>query len=328
MTIKSSIILCAALALASASLITGCMAADTRAVAPPIAAGSIWITLGTNAGPIPNATRSEPSNLLRSGDQTILVDVGDGAAEQLAKAGVPIDAVQTLFISHHHFDHTGGLFALLGMRYQILTRGVLTIYGPPGTKEVVDGLIAAMKPMAKNVSVRARQSPEEAVKVVEIGDGSKVMIGAVAVTAASNSHYTFTPGSAEAAKFVSLSFRFDAPDRSIVYTGDTGPSENVERLAGGADLLVSEIMDPGAALASIKAARPDLPPTTLTQIEQHFRAEHLAPDEVGKLAKRAGVKALVLTHNAIDSRGIAPARTLIMTHYKGPITFAADLDKF
>ena len=56
------------------------------------------------------------------------------------------------------------------------------------------------------------------------------------MTAASNSHYTFSPGSAEVAKFVSLSFRFDAPDRSIVYTGDTGPSENVERLARNADL--------------------------------------------------------------------------------------------
>ena len=328
MTIKTSIILCASLALASASLITECVAADTPAVAPPTAAGTTWTTLGTNSGPIPKATRSEPANLLRSGGQTILVDVGDGAAEQLAKAGVPIGAVQTLFISHHHFDHTGGLFALLGMRYQILTPGVLAIYGPPGTKELVDGLIAAMKPMAKNVSVRARQSPEEAVRVVEIGDGSKVMVGAVAVMAASNSHYTISPGSAEAAKFVSLSFRFDAPDRSIVYTGDTGPSENVERLARGADLLVSEIMDPGAALASLKAARPDLPPSVLTQIEQHFRTEHLAPDEVGKLAERSGVKALVLTHNPIDSSGIACATKAIMTHYKGPITFAADLDKF
>ena len=325
---KYPIFLCASIVLASTSLATESFVASTFAAESPTASHSTWTTLGTNAGPIPNPTRSQPANLLRSGDETILVDVGDGAAGQLAKAGVPIDAVQTFFISHHHFDHTGGLFALLGMRYQILTRGVLTIYGPAGTKEVVDGLIAAMKPMARNVSVRARQSPEEAVKVVEIGDGSKVMIGAVAVTTASNSHYTFSPGSAEAAKFVSLSFRFDAPDRSIVYTGDTGPSENVERLARNADLLVSEIIDPGAALASIKAARPDLPPTALTLIEQHFRAEHLAPDEVGKLAQRAGVKALVLTHNPIDSPGIAHASKAIMMHYKGPITFAADLDKY
>ena len=325
---KYPISLCASLVLASTSLATESVVASTSAAELPTTSHSIWTTLGTNAGPIPNPTRSQPANLLRSGDETILVDVGDGAAGQLAKAGVPIDAVQTLFISHHHFDHTGGLFALLGMRYQILTRGVLTIYGPPGTKEVVDGLIAAMKPMARNVSVRARQSPEEAVKVVEIGDGSKVMIGAVAVTAASNSHYTFSPGSAEAAKFVSLSFRFDAPDRSIVYTGDTGPSENVERLARNADLLVSEIIDPGAALASIKAARPDLPPTALTLIEQHFRAEHLVQDEVAKLAQRAGVKALVLTHNPIDSPGIARASKAIMMHYNGTITFAADLDKF
>jgi hypothetical protein len=73
---------------------------------------------------------------------------------------------------------------------------------------------------------------------------------------------SFKPGSAEARKFQSLSYRFDMTDRSIVFTGDTGPSSDVERLARGADLLISEIGEPEAAAAEVKALRPDLPALT------------------------------------------------------------------
>ena len=53
----------------------------------------------------------------------------------------------------------------------------------------------------------------------------------------------FAPGSAEDRNYKSLSFRFDLPGRSIVYTGDTGPSAAVETLAKGADLLVSNFVE-------------------------------------------------------------------------------------
>ena len=296
--------------------------------APPLSA---WITLGTNAGPIPNPTRSEPANLLRSGGELILVDVGDGAPEQLAKVGVGVEAITTLFISHHHFDHTGGLFALLGMRYQVIAPGVLTIYGPSGTRAIVDGLLAAMAPAALSGSViraRARRGPADTIKVVEIGDGATVTVGDVRVTAAANSHYTVLAGPPGGAELVSLSYRFDLPDRSIVYTGDTGPSVNVERLAQGADLLVCEIIDVEATLARLKRTRPDVALDALRFIEAHYRAEHLTPGEAGALAKAASVKALVLTHIGIEPRGIAAARKKIASVYKGPIVFADDLDRF
>ena len=104
----------------------------------------------------------------------------------------------------------------------------------------------------------ARLAPSK-VEVVEIVDGAKVSVADVKITAAANSHYGFEPGTAQDKAYQSLSFRFDMPDRSIVFTGDTGPSEAVQTLAKGADLLVSEITDPDAELASLKAAHPDIP---------------------------------------------------------------------
>ena len=290
-----------------------------------------FTTLGTNAGPIPNAARAEPANLLRVGDQNILIDVGDGASWQLAKAGVPLRSVKTVILSHLHFDHSGGLFAFLSQRYQSVSPGEVTIYGPPGTKALVDALVGAMVAAATGPPA-ARQrligGPGDNVKVIELTDGEKFVIGGTAITAAANSHYSFASGSAEAARYVSLSFRFDLPGRSIVYTGDTGPSANVEKLARGADLLIAEIIDPEATLAQFKRDQPGVPDAVMDYIAEHFRKEHLSPREVGLLASRAGVKSLVLTHIAIEPGGISAAKIAIAANYKGPVTFAEDLTQF
>ena len=291
--------------------------------AAPTPNPAIWTTLGTNAGPIPSAKRFEPANLLQAAGQTVLVDAGDGASVQLAKAGFPLVGLQTLVLSHLHFDHTGGLFAVISERYQMLAPGVLTIYGPPGTQTMVSGLLEAMAPSPP--SEPRPPSAAKSVKVIEINDGSTFMIGAIKVTAARNTHYVATPGGDN---YVSLSYRFDTPTRSIVFTGDTGPSVAVEKFARGADLLVSEIIDPNAALEQLKAARPNLPPPVLVAAKKHFDEEHLSPEQVGLIAAHAGVKELVLTHDNIDPAQAPLMKPGITANYKGPIIFAQDLDRF
>ena len=290
-----------------------------------------FVTLGTMAGPIASAQRSQPANLLHSGDQAILIDAGDGAAEQLAKAGVPLAQVHQLLLSHLHFDHTGGLFALLGMRFQVAYPGSLTIYGPPGTRRLVDGLLAAMQPAAEagaGFSGQPPRNPANGVQVVELTDGSQWAIGEIKISAAVNSHYSFAPGSEEAKRYQSLSYRFELPDRTLAYTGDTGPSANVEKLARGADLLFCEIIDPDDAMAALKRASPNAPPALLSMIRQHFIEQHLTPDNVGLLAAAAGVKRLVLTHNGLGTGPTGKAITAIAAHFKGNIVVAKDLDSF
>ena len=311
------------LALAAALIAAPAMAA------PP--AGTVWTTLGTNCGPIPNPGRAEPANLLRHGKQLLLVDVGDGAVDQLGKAGVPFETVDTLFISHHHFDHIGGLFALIGRRYQVVAPGLLTIYGPPGTRAIVEDIVAAVTAGANGGAVvkgSARRAPADMVKVVEIGDGDSVALGDITVRAVANSHYVALAAGESGPQPLSLSYRFDMPGRSILYTGDTGPSEKVTALAQSADLLVSEIIDPDAALARLRKSRPDIPEATLKLVHDHYRAEHLTPAAVGELATRAQVKAVVITHNPIADTGLEAARAGITALYKGPVTMAADLDNF
>ncbi|WP_068876584.1 MULTISPECIES: MBL fold metallo-hydrolase [unclassified Phenylobacterium] len=296
--------------------------------AAPAPATLTFTTLGTNSGPIPRKDRSEPANLVRHGDQYLLADVGDGAAEQLAKAGVGIDQIQTVLISHLHFDHTGGLFAFLSLRFQTSGATPVTIYGPPGTRETVAHLFAAMGPGGHAIqTMRLAGGPDANIKIVEIGDGATFSAGEVRVTATENSHYVTLKSPAEP-RPISLSFRFDAPGRSILYTGDTGPSAKVEQLCKGVDLLVSEMMDPALAIARIKVTRPGGPPAIYDLVEDHFRREHLSPAEVGKLATACGAKTVVATHNSLERDELAGARKAIAAEFKGRVVLAEDLQTF
>jgi ribonuclease BN (tRNA processing enzyme) len=298
------------------------------AIALPAAAQdrprSEWITLGTQAGPVPSPTQSQPANLLHYADQFILVDAGDGAIEQLAKAKIPLDAVRTVFISHVHFDHTSGLFAVLGNRYMV-GMPPLTVYGPLGTKKLVDGFVAAMQPFVDlgPGPVLGRLPPKDYVTVVEIPDGGSVQVGAIKVTAVRNTHYS-TPKESPQYRYPSFAYRFDLPDRSIVYTGDTGPSPAVEKLAAGADLLVSEVLDSDFSLGQIRAQ--GIHPNAA--LIHHFTAEHLSPTNVGLLARHAGVKHLVLTHQGLRPGSEEETKAKVAANFTGTVVIAKDLDRF
>lgn len=313
----------------AAVMVCGCKPvpapAPTSAQAPAAPSGLTFTTLGTNSGPISNPQRGESANLVRYGDDLILVDAGDGAVEQLARAGVHVGDLKAVFISHLHFDHTGGLFALVSLRFQAGYAQPLTIYGPPGTKATVERLLAAMEPgtaAVRTMRPKGAGGPDFGLTVVEVGDGTVLTVGAIKVNAVANSHYDTLP---KDARPVSLSYRFEAPGRAILYTGDTGPSDAVLGLCKGADLLVSEIMDPKLAIRHIRERRPDIPIFALPVVESHFRKEHLSPDEVGKLAAGCGARALVLTHIALQPEELAGAKATIASHYAGPVTFADDL---
>lgn len=226
------------------------------ATAPKVSAGPHVVTLGTGAGPLARIDRAQPATLLRWGQKVVLVDAGDGAPTQVVKAGVPFGAIDTIVLTHLHADHTGALFAFLAMRYQLMLPP-LTIYGPPGTARLVAGLTQGMGPLSElSLTPGRSRDPAASVIVHEIGDGAQLSIKGVPLKVAANSHYLLDGKTPDPTRILSLSLRFDFPERSVVLTGDTGPSNAVVELAKGADLLVSELIDPHEAMAEVRALIP------------------------------------------------------------------------
>jgi ribonuclease BN (tRNA processing enzyme) len=290
-----------------------------------------FITLGTHGGPVAGANRSQPANALAVGDDVWFVDAGDGAVGQLAAAGIPLARVRGVFLSHLHFDHTGGLFAVLGLATQTGVPHTITVYGPSGTRQLFDGLVAGMQPAINAGYGIPGQKWLADIEVRELDPGAVVQLAGFTVSVAENSHYSFPDGSDEARRYKSLSYRFDLPDRSIVYTGDTGPSAHVAALADGADLLVSEIIDVDGVMAVLRSSRPDLDAEALKNAERHLANHHLRPCEVGELASRANVKAIVITHYVpapADDRALASFAGGVRACFDGEVHLAEDLDRF
>lgn len=314
-----------------------CAATLAIGMTSPALAGDVcppmrWVTLGTAGGPIPTVERTEPSNLLIAGGKHILVDTGDGTVNQLAKAGFLVGRVDTVFLSHHHHDHVGGLAAVIGLRWMNQFPGVLTVYGPPGTKEMVDGILHSLGPQSRIGFGLGKPppSPKDSVQVVELDGRAPVKLADLTVTAMPNSHFD-VGGKAGAGASISLSYRFQLGQRSIVYTGDTGPSADVEKLAEGSDMLVSEVIDLERLLAQIKVMRRDATPEMLSSMSEHLSTHHLLPADIGAMAARAKVGRVVLTHFAIPgplAESEPDLRSGVRQIYSGPLDLARDLSSF
>ena len=320
MTLK----LFAATAALAAGLLTSQASAETK-----------FITLGTQGGPITSPTRGQPSNLLVVNGVNTLVDVGDGTAGRLSKLRLPTARIDNILISHLHFDHMAGLQGMLGLRFQTNSPKPLQVYGPPGTKELVDGLLASMKPsMEAGYGVPGQRSytSDELVGVHEVRDGETFELEDMKVLVARNTHYSFAPGSAEAEKFQSLAFRFETPDKTIAFTGDTGPSTDVERLASGADMLVAEMIDVDFTIEQVRRIDPNLPEDRMKGMRIHLSSHHLTPADLGSMAANAGVKELVVTHlvpgAAMTEEHFKKYGEEIAGKYSGKVTFANDMDAF
>lgn len=296
--------------------------------------GTRLITLGTRSGPTPMIGRAQSSNLLVVNGAQYLIDAGDGVTRRLIRLGTNFRTIEDVFITHPHSDHTGGLGALMGLIYDMTRTKPVNIYGPPGTAASVQGLLQFL-----TVSSEIRISDGTNATVVsklfsghDTGVGTIFQDANVRVTAVENTHFHFPPGSPGYGKYKSYSYRFDTPDRSVVFTGDTGPSDAVTQLAKGADMLVSEATNPIDEFKEglIKSGRwPAMTPEEQAGMIRHHIEEHLLPEEIGKMAAGAGVKTVVLTHlQPSPNNDYGRYVELVKKSFSGQILVAKDLMEF
>ncbi len=124
--------------------------------------------------------------------------------------------------------------------------------------------------------------------------------------------------------FPAFGFRFDTSHGSVVLSGDTGPCDNVVRLARAADLLVHEVI---AVELLAQRLRP-LP--NFEAIRNHLASSHSTPEQVGEIATEAGVGTLVLSHLVPGDVDVTEAEweARVRPHFAGDIVCGVDLDEF
>jgi len=166
----------------------------------------------------------------------------------------------------------------------------------------------------------------------DVGTGAIYQDANIKVTAVENTHFAFHNEGRGDDKHKSYSYRFETPGRTIVFTGDTGLFDGLVDLAKGADLLVSEANSVEARKQILIKSGQWQAMTAAEQarIMEQAAKGHLSPEDVGKLAARAQVKAVVLTHLTSLPEGddYSPWADEVKKNFAGPVMIARDLMEF
>jgi len=294
------------------------------------------ILLGTQGGARVNADRAQPSNVLIVNGTPYLIDAGNGVARQLSLAHVPLLSIHQIFITHNHDDHNADWGTLMGLAWTAGNTVPITVYGPRGTESMRRGFLQYFAPNAAAHHLEGAPNvlPAKVILAHDIaGEGLVYRDANIRVTAVENCHYHFSKGTAGYHWQQSFAFRFETPDRVVVFSGDTGPCGDVlADFAKGADILVHEVIDLGAIEKAMNTPvrGTDSSPERLAALMKHMRTEHSTPQEVARVASKAGVRMLVLSH-LVPGRLDSPEGGYIdgvKDFYSGPVAVARDLMEF
>lgn len=248
-------------------------------------------------------------------DVAYVVDCGDGVARQLAFAGVPLPSVRHIFVTHQHSDHNADYGNLIWLAWTAGLQTRVDTWGPPPLARMTQ-LFFAMNAydIDTRIANEGRAPIAPLVHVHELETGGAVMRDErVTVTSTLVDHPPVVPA---------FAYRFDAADRSIVISGDTARSDNLLKLAQGADVLVHSVLYVPAVDRLV--ARVPNAPTLKASIVAH----QTSVEDAGRLAQAAGVKTLVLSHLVppddpvvTDQMWIDAARA----HFRGTVILGKDL---
>jgi ribonuclease BN (tRNA processing enzyme) len=149
-------------------------------------------------------------------------------------------------------------------------------------------------------------------------DGLVYQDDKIRVTAAENSHYAMMSPQMRT-QMRSYSYRIETPHGVVVFTGDTGPSDAVVRLAAGADVLVTEVgdLDQETTFVNGMAAQNHWPAERRAAMIAHFRQAHLDEEAVGGMASKAQVRSVVLYHYVPRDPAAYVAR--VKENFSGPL---------
>lgn len=244
------------------------------------------IVLGSGPA-LANADQDNTFLLFDSPAGSLLIDCAGGPFHKLLKAGVSPGWLKGVVLTHGHPDHIYGLPSLIHELWLFGRREPLHIYANAHTQEVIRALLDVFELWEKPVPLEFHLIPDEEKFLLLENDLYLIHTSPV-------KHQV--PTSA-----VKITSRING--KVAVYSADTGPCQELIRLAKGADLLFQE--------CTVEQTHPF----------------HCTPQQVGEIAGEADAGEVILVHyhpNLVKEPDVTIAE--IQKYYHGPVRFAQDFD--
>jgi ribonuclease Z len=263
--------------------------------------------LGTGC-PVVDTLRYGPAQVVRHGDQgdgaALLVDCGSGVTQRLLAAGVPGRDLDAVLLSHLHSDHIVDLFQLVISSWHQGRDRPQRVFGPPGTRTYVEGLMALWRPELEQRVAHERRPSTAAleVEVTEVAPGEILTFGGLEVTVIEVDHRPVRHA---------YGFLFEAAGRRLALSGDTRRCPALIAAARGADLLVHEVF--------VHRELPVIEGVRSAETVANVAAYHTLSGEVGKIAAEAGVGALALTHFVPPACDRQALLAEVAANFPGPV---------
>lgn len=249
------------------------------------------ILLGTGAA-LSDETREHTYMVVQGARSSILIDCGGSPVQRLLQAGVKLDSIDHVVLTHHHPDHIYGLSVFLLGLWLGGRKKILHIYGLPETLRAVKAIMRAFEWQAW---FKFGFFPVEFHGISKTKRGALFLTPEFAVFAAMTQHLLPTVATRIVAR---------RSGRMIVYSSDTEVCDSVIELARDVDILFHEA-------------------TTINQPKQG----HSTAEQAGEQAQRAGVKKLVLVHLPPNGN-VQKLRVAAQKKFKGQVEVGKDFARY
>jgi ribonuclease Z len=257
----------------------------------------LHVALCGAGGPLPDPKRSGACVAVVAGKQLFIVDAGTNGLRNLVAMRYPTGTIRAVLLTHFHSDHIDGLGEMATIRW-VNGSNVkpLTVIGPEGVQQVVNGFNRAYEQDSvyrnehhgdgvaplEGFGMRARSFRLPPVGQLEtVYDDGELKIQALAVD-----HAPVSPA---------VGYLFTYKDRSVLISGDTDKSANLQKFAKGVDLLVHEALAPNlVGLMNVTAEK--VGNQNIAKITGDILDYHASPVEAAETARDAGVGHLLYYH--------------------------------
>lgn len=264
-----------------------------------------------SGGPDANDGRASSGYVLWiDGKARLLIDAGGGVFLRFGEAKARFETLDAIAVTHLHADHVADLIAILKSGFFSDRKRPLPIIGPTGggafpgmrafMRSLIDGKSGAFRYLSGYLDGTGGFVKAD---ILEMSATSSKPLKAFA-----NDAFKLVAVGVKHGPVPALGYLVEVGGLRIAFAGDQGgDNPGFAAMIKGADLLVMDHAVPEEA-GPVEAAL------------------HDRPSEIGRLAKEAAVKKLVLSHNMARSLDVLPKNlAIIKRSYDGPITVAEDL---